>query len=92
MALCIRHGDLLWPPPNFGPFSNAVLVANNIKDGEDQRLPSIQGTGEFVGHLADGKRAGRSAIDQLWGIGSSAKAAGANGAPETNSFFYRRAE
>jgi hypothetical protein len=27
-------------PPNFGPFSNAVLVANNIKDGEI--TPSIQ--------------------------------------------------
>jgi uncharacterized protein (TIGR03118 family) len=69
-------------PPNFGPFSNAVLVANNIKDGEINAFDP--GTGRFLGHLADGN--GRPiAIDQLWGL-EFGKGAGANGAP--NELFF----
>jgi uncharacterized protein (TIGR03118 family) len=69
-------------PENFGPFSNAVLVGNNIKDGEINAFDP--GTGGFLGHLADGN--GRPiAIDQLWGL-EFGKGAGANGA--TNELFF----
>jgi uncharacterized protein (TIGR03118 family) len=68
-------------PSNFGPFSNAVLVANNIKDGEINAFDA--GTGTFLGHLADGN--GRPiTIDQLWGLDFGN--AGANGAP--NELFF----
>ena len=69
-------------PPNFGPFSNAVLIGNNIKDGEINAFdPS---NGQFLGHLADGS--GRPlTINQLWGL-EFGKGAGANGA--TNELFF----
>jgi uncharacterized protein (TIGR03118 family) len=64
-------------PPNFGPFSNAVLIANNIKDGEINAFDPANGN--FLGHLADGN--GRPiTINQLWGL-DFGKGAGANGAP-----------
>jgi uncharacterized protein (TIGR03118 family) len=69
-------------PPNFGPFSNAVLVANNIKDGEINAFDP--GTGTFLGHLADGN--GRPiTINQLWGL-EFGKGAGVNGA--MNELFF----
>lgn len=69
-------------PANFGPFSNAVLVGNNIKDGEINAFDP--GTGRFLGHLADGN--GRPiAIDQLWGL-EFGKGAGVNGA--LNELFF----
>ena len=69
-------------PPNFGPFSNAVLIGNNIKDGEINAFdPS---NGQFLGHLADGS--GRPlTINQLWGL-DFGKGAGVNGA--TNELFF----
>jgi uncharacterized protein (TIGR03118 family) len=69
-------------PSNFGPFSNAVLIANNIKDGEINAFDPE--TGNFLGHLADGN--GRPiSINQLWGL-DFGKGAGANGA--TNELFF----
>jgi uncharacterized protein (TIGR03118 family) len=69
-------------PSNFGPFSNAVLIANNIKDGEINAFDPE--TGNFLGHLADGS--GRPiSINQLWGL-DFGKGAGANGA--TNELFF----
>jgi uncharacterized protein (TIGR03118 family) len=69
-------------PSNFGPFSNAVLVANNIKDGEINAFDP--GSGKFLGHLADGN--GRPiTINQLWGL-EFGKGAGVNGA--TNELFF----
>jgi uncharacterized protein (TIGR03118 family) len=69
-------------PSNFGPFSNAVLVGNNIKDGEINAFDP--GSGKFLGHLADGS--GRPiTINQLWGL-DFGKGAGANGA--TNELFF----
>jgi uncharacterized protein (TIGR03118 family) len=86
--LFVANGPLHSPwglalaPPNFGPFSNAVLVANNIKDGEINAFDP--GTGKFLGHLADGN--GRPiSINQLWGL-DFGKGAGANGA--TNELFF----
>jgi uncharacterized protein (TIGR03118 family) len=69
-------------PSDFGPFSNAVLVGNNIRDGEINAFdPS---NGKFLGHLADGN--GRPiTINQLWGL-EFGKGAGANGA--TNELFF----
>jgi uncharacterized protein (TIGR03118 family) len=50
-------------PSNFGPFGNAVLVGNNIKDGEINAFDP--GSGGFLGHLADAS--GRPiTINQLW--------------------------
>jgi uncharacterized protein (TIGR03118 family) len=69
-------------PSNFGPFSNAVLIANNIKDGEINAFDPDNGS--FLGHLADGN--GRPiTINQLWGL-EFGKGAGANGA--TNELFF----
>jgi uncharacterized protein (TIGR03118 family) len=69
-------------PSNFGPFSNAVLIANNIKDGEINAFDPE--AGNFLGHLADGN--GRPiSINQLWGL-DFGKGAGANGA--TNELFF----
>lgn len=69
-------------PSNFGEFSNAVLIGNNIRDGEINAFDS--GTGNFLGRLADGT--GRPiTINQLWGL-EFGKGAGANGA--TNELFF----
>ena len=69
-------------PPNFGPFSNAVLVGNNIKDGEINAFDP--GSGKFLGHLADAP--GRAiTINQLWGL-EFGKGATNNGAT-TDLFF-----
>ena len=69
-------------PSNFGPFSNAVLIANNIKDGEINAFDPE--AGNFLGHLADGN--GRPiTINQLWGL-EFGKGAGVNGA--MNELFF----
>lgn len=69
-------------PSNFGPFSNAVLVGNNIRDGEINAFDP--GSGKFLGHLADAS--GRPiTINQLWGL-EFGKGAGTNGA--TNELFF----
>ena len=68
-------------PSNFGPFSNAVLVGNNIKDGEINAFDP--GSGKFLGHLVDAS--GPITINQLWGL-EFGKGAGANGA--TNELFF----
>ena len=69
-------------PSNFGPFSNAVLIGNNIKDGEINAFDP--GNGSFLGHLADGN--GRPiTINQLWGL-EFGKGGGANGA--MNELFF----
>jgi uncharacterized protein (TIGR03118 family) len=82
------HGPLHSPwalalaPPNFGKFSNAVLIGNNIKDGRINAFdPS---SGSFLGTLTDASGAPIS-IDQLWGL-DFGKGAGANGA--TNELFF----
>jgi uncharacterized protein (TIGR03118 family) len=82
------HGPLHSPwglalaPPNFGQFSNAILIANNIKDGRINAFDPDTGT--FLGALADAS--GRPiSIDQLWGI-DFGKGGGANGA--TNELFF----
>ena len=82
------HGPLHSPwglalaPSNFGPFSNAVLIGNNIKDGEINAFDP--GNGKFLGHLADAT--GRPiTINQLWGL-DFGKGAGANGA--TDELFF----
>jgi uncharacterized protein (TIGR03118 family) len=69
-------------PPDFGPFSNTVLIGSNIKDGEINAFnPS---NGQFLGHLADGS--GRPlTINQLWGL-DFGKGAGANGT--ANELFF----
>jgi len=69
-------------PSNFGPFSNAVLVGDNYREGQINAFDP--GTGKFLGRLADGN--GRPiAIDELWGL-DFGKGAGANGA--TNELFF----
>jgi uncharacterized protein (TIGR03118 family) len=70
-------------PPNFGPLSNTLLVADNINN--DSAINGFNAlTGQFVGTIKD--TSGKPIlIDQLWGIlfgGGSPK----NG--ETNTLFF----
>ena len=82
------HGPLHSPwglalaPANFGRFSNAVLVGNNIKDGRINAFDPASGT--YLGALSDASGAPIS-INQLWGL-DFGKGAGANGA--TNELFF----
>lgn len=75
------HGPLHSPwalalaPSNFGPFSNAILIGNNVRDGRINAFDPA--TGQFLGTLRDPSGAPIS-IDQLWGI-DFGKGAGANG-------------
>jgi uncharacterized protein (TIGR03118 family) len=82
------HGPLHSPwglvlaPANFGQFSNAVLIGNNIKDGRINAFnPS---TGQFLGTLTN-KSGQPIVINQLWGL-DFGKGAGVNGA--TNELFF----
>ena len=65
------HGPLHSPwalalaPSNFGQFSNAILIGNNVKDGRINAFDT--GTGAFLGTLRDASGAPIS-IDQLWGL------------------------
>ena len=69
-------------PSNFGPFSNALLVGNNLPGGKINAF-NIK-NGKFLGSLKN-SAGQRIEIDQLWGLefggGSTA-----NGA--TNQLFY----
>ena len=69
-------------PDNFGPFSNTLLVGNNVASGTINSFNAV--TGQFVGTLtdADGEDI---RINQLWGIefGGGAAADGA-----TNQLFF----
>jgi uncharacterized protein (TIGR03118 family) len=82
------HGPLHSPwalalaPPNFGRFSNAILIGNNIKDGRINAFDPA--TGVFLGTLTDASGA-PIAINQLWGL-DFGKGGGANGA--TNELFF----
>ena len=82
------HGPLHSPwglalaPPNFGQFSNAILIGNNIKDGRINAFDP--GSGAFLGALADTSGAPIS-INQLWGL-DFGKGGGPNGA--TNELFF----
>jgi uncharacterized protein (TIGR03118 family) len=82
------HGPLHSPwglalaPPNFGQFSNAILIGNNIKDGRINAFDP--GTGAFLGTLADTSGAPIS-INQLWGL-DFGKGGGPNGA--ANELFF----
>jgi uncharacterized protein (TIGR03118 family) len=82
------HGPLHSPwglalaSANFGQFSNAVLIGNNITDGRINAFDP--GTGVFLGTLTD--PSGRPiSIDQLWGL-DFGKGGGANGA--TSELFF----
>jgi uncharacterized protein (TIGR03118 family) len=81
------HGPLHSPwglavaPADFGPFSNAVLIGNNIDDG---RINAFTPDGIFLGALTDPSGKPIS-INQLWGL-EFGKGAGANGA--TNELFF----
>jgi uncharacterized protein (TIGR03118 family) len=82
------HGPLHSPwglalaPPNFGQFSNAILIGNNVKDGRINAFDP--GTGAFLGALADTSGTPIS-INQLWGL-DFGKGGGPNGA--TNELFF----
>lgn len=82
------HGPLHSPwglalaPANFGKFSNAVLIGDNIRDARINAFDP--GTGMFLGALADASGVPIS-IDQLWGL-DFGKGGGANGA--TNELFF----
>ena len=52
-------------PADFGPFSNAILIANNIPKGRINAFDPV--TGEFLGPLRD--PSGQAIVfDQVWGI------------------------
>jgi uncharacterized protein (TIGR03118 family) len=69
-------------PSNFGPFSNALLVGNNLPNGTINAF-NVQ-TGKFLGQLKD--QAGQTiVIDQLWGLAFGLGGA-ANG--PTNALFF----
>ena len=67
-------------PSDFGEFSNAVLIANNIKDGEINAFDPSDG--HFLGALRDGS-GGPITIDQLWGIDFGMSSSGA-----LNALFF----
>ena len=82
------HGPLHSPwglalaPSNFGQFSNAILIGNNIKDGRINAFN--RSTGQLLGTLT--YTSGQPiAINQLWGL-DFGKGAVANGA--TNDLFF----
>lgn len=68
-------------PENFGPFSGALLVSNNISRGRVDAFDIA--TGQFLGSLRD-ENGQVIEIDDLWGIRFGV--AGANGL--TNQFFF----
>src|SRR4029077_578282 len=82
------HGPLHSPwglalaPSNFGPFSNAVLIGNNDRQGRINAFDPH--SGQFLGALTDASGTPIS-IDQLWGL-EFGKGAGANGA--ANELFF----
>lgn len=69
-------------PSNFGEFSDAVLIANNIKNGEINAFDASNG--RFLGSLRDGP-GGPIKINQLWGI-EFGKGGGPNGT--TSQLFF----
>lgn len=72
---------LAMAPANFGPFSNALLVADNIPKG---RIDAFDpNTGAFLGVLRDASGQAIE-IDQLWALQFGN--AGANGTP--NQLFF----
>jgi uncharacterized protein (TIGR03118 family) len=94
-GVLVRHDFLKGPlhspwgialaPSKFGPFSNAILIGNNIRNGRINAFDP--GTGQFLGTLTDAS--GQPVvINQLWGLdfGKGADANGANGA--TNQLFF----
>jgi len=69
-------------PPDFGPFSNAILISNNARDGRINAFDPE--TGKFLGTLRDAK--GQViVIDQVWGLSFGADG-GPNGAH--NQLFF----
>ena len=69
-------------PANFGPFSNALLIANNTNAGTINAFNPVNGT--FLGRLKDAS--GKLIqIDQVWGIGFG-DGKGKNGA--ANQLFF----
>jgi uncharacterized protein (TIGR03118 family) len=75
------HGPLHSPwgialaPPKFGPFSNAILIGNNTRDGRVNAFN--KDTGVFLGTLTDATGS-PIVINQLWGL-DFGKGAAANG-------------
>jgi uncharacterized protein (TIGR03118 family) len=70
-------------PKDFGPFSNTLLITNNVSAGTINAFNSV--TGQFVGTLKN--VAGEPIhIDQLWGIAFGGGVAGVNGA--SNRLFF----
>ena len=69
-------------PPNFGPLSNTLLIANNTNQGTINAFDAF--TGKFVGRVKD--TSGKAiVINQLWGI-DFGDGLGANG-PTRRLFF-----
>ncbi len=70
-------------PPNFGKFSNAILVSNNTPGGT---INAFAPGGQFLGTLEDAN--GKALrIDQLWGIGfGDGLPKGSNG--RANQLFF----
>jgi uncharacterized protein (TIGR03118 family) len=81
------HGPLHSPwglalaPPNFGQFSSAVLIGNNIKDGTINAFDPT--SGQFLGDIRDASGQ-RIVINQLWGLDFGTE--GSNGT--TNELFF----
>jgi uncharacterized protein (TIGR03118 family) len=69
-------------PKNFGPFSNTLLVSNNLPAGTINAFNSV--TGQFVGTLKDTNNEVIH-INQLWGI-EFGGGSGADG--QVNSLFF----
>lgn len=68
-------------PMGFGPFSNAILISNNVDHGTINAFDPM--SGKFVGTLRHEGR--KIVIDQLWGI-DFGDGKGANGA--ANQLFF----
>jgi uncharacterized protein (TIGR03118 family) len=70
-------------PKNFGPFSNTLLVSNNLPNGTINAFNSV--TGQFVGTLTDVNGA-TIHINQLWGIAFGLGTESVDGV--TNHLFF----
>jgi uncharacterized protein (TIGR03118 family) len=70
-------------PPNFGQFSNTLLVANNSAAGTINAFNAV--TGAFVGTLKN-QNGDPIGINLIWGISFGLGATAANGA--TNQLFF----
>jgi uncharacterized protein (TIGR03118 family) len=71
-------------PKNFGPFSNTLLISNNLPNGTIHAFNAV--SGQFIGTLTDVSTGEPIKINQLWGIAFGLGTPGVDGA--ANTLFF----